>query len=432
MGRFPLDPLLTNFSAIQAFQIRALFNSFHSLKNGPKQTEVSMTHYHLSVKSKNKGYATGHYLYIARLMQYENVRKKSDEILEYVEPGKCMPSWVKDPIEFWQAADTFERANAKVYMEYEIALPNKFTSEQRKTLIETFLDKHIVPQQYPHSYAIHNVKSRLSGEEQPHCHLMFSLKADDGIERSAEQYFKRYNPQDPGKGGAKKIQLQDGHADYSTFLLYIRKAWENHLNDALAQHCPTVTYQIDGQTITITNQVTADSYDKYNEIHGTLYLPEPKLGAGKQNETTEYLAEIHKIRRHNAKEREIEQKQQAQQHEYFYSCLNEPYSSLEVMYYLNHLAKKAKNKKELEQDFNEIIKTQKPKLQDEHWNLSRMDNQLQNSLRYPDPQIEFKPVTGLKAQVKQEQVIQGDQEPEVTQASVRPKPKNDDYDFGGP
>ena len=102
------------------------------------------------------------------------------------------------------------------------------------------------------------------------------------------------------------------------------------------------------------------------------------------------------------------------------------------MYYLNHVAKKAKNPKELEQDLQEIITTQKPILQAEHWNLSKMDNQLQNSLRYPDPQIEFKPVTGLKAQVKQEQVIQGDQEPEVTQASVRPKPKNDDCDFGGP
>ncbi|MCS3528618.1 MobA/MobL family protein [Acinetobacter johnsonii] len=390
-----------------------------------------MTHYHLSVKSKNKGYAMGHYLYIARLMQYENVRKKSDEILEYVEPGKCMPSWVKDPIEFWQAADTFERANAKVYMEYEIALPNEFTPEQRKTLIETFLDKHIAPQQYPHSYAIHNVKSRLSGEDQPHCHLMFSLKADDGIERTAEQYFKRYNPKDPSKGGAKKIQLQDDHEDYSTFLIYIRKQWENHLNDALAQHCPTVTYQIDGQTITITNQVTADSYDKYNEIHGTLYLPEPKLGAGKQNETTEYLAEIHKIRQHNAKERKMEQKQQAQQHEHFYSCLSEPYSSLEVMYYLNHVAKKAKNPKELEQDLQEIITTQKPILQAEHWNLRKMDNQLQNSLRYPDPQIEFKPVTGLK-QVKPEQVIQGKQAPEETKPSISSKPKNDDYDFGGP
>lgn len=143
------------------------------------------------------------------------------------------------------------------------------------------------------------------------------------------------------------------------------------------------------------------------------------------------LAEIHKIRQHNAKERKMEQKQQAQQHEHFYSCLSEPYSSLEVMYYLNHVAKKAKNPKELEQDLQEIITTQKPILQAEHWNLRKMDNQLQNSLRYSDPQIEFKPVTGLK-QVKPEKVIQGDQEPEVTRASVRPKPKNDDYDFGGP
>ncbi len=76
-----------------------------------------MASYHFSVKSKNKGYAMGHYIYIARLMQYENVRKKSDEILEYVEPGKCMPSWVQDPLEFRHAADTFDRANAIVSME---------------------------------------------------------------------------------------------------------------------------------------------------------------------------------------------------------------------------------------------------------------------------------------------------------------------------
>ena len=432
MGRFPLDPLQPDFSAIQAFQIRAVFIPFHCIKTGPKLLEVNVATYHFSVKSKGKGYAIQHYLYIARLMQYENVRKKSNEILEYVEPGKCMPSWVKDPIEFWKAADTFERANAKVYIEYEIALPNEFTPDQRKTLIETFLDKHIAPQQYPHSYAIHNVKSRLSGEEQPHCHLMFSLKADDGIERTAEQYFKRYNPQDPAKGGAKKIQLQDGHADYSTFLLHIRKAWENHLNDALAEHCPTVTYQINGQDITIKNQVSADNYEKYNEIHGTLYLPEPKLGAGKQNETVEYLVEIQKIRQHNANEREMEQKQQVLKHEPFYSCLNEPYNSLEVMYYLNHLAKKAKNKKELEQDFNEIIKTQKPKLQDEHWNLSRMDNQLQNSLCYPDPQVDFKPLIGLKPQMEAKPVIQENKVSETIRPSTQPKPKNNDYDFGGP
>ena len=388
-----------------------------------------MATYHFSVKSKGKGYATGHYLYISRLMQYEGIRKTSNETVEHIEPGRNMPSWVKDPIEFWQAADTFERANAKVYMEYEIALPNEFTPEQRKTLIETFLDKHIAPQQYPHSYAIHNVKSRLSGEEQPHCHLMFSLKADDGIERTAEQYFKRYNPQDPAKGGAKKIQLQDGHADYSSFLMYIRKQFENHLNDALAQHCPTVTYQIDGQDITIKNQVSADSYEKYNEIHGTLYLPEPKLGVGKQNATPEYLAEIQKIRQHNQQERELEerQKQFDQQHEHFYSCSNDPFSSLEVMHYVNHLAQKAKNKQEMDKDLTEIVKTLEPILQNEGWNIHQMTQKLHHAQHDPRPMFEFQVQS-----TKEESITQTLEQPSPQIQPEQAKPKSDDYDFGGP
>ncbi|MCD0189466.1 MobA/MobL family protein [Acinetobacter sp. PW68] len=387
-----------------------------------------MASYHFSVKSKNKGYAIQHYLYIARLMQYEQVRKNSNEVLEHVEPGRCMPSFVKDPIEFWHAADTYERANAKAYMEYEIALPNEFTPEQRKTLIETFLDKHVASFNYPHSYAIHNVKSRISGEEQPHCHLMFSLKADDGIERTVEQYFKRYNPQDPAKGGAKKIQLQNGHDDYSAFLIYIRKQWENHLNDALAEHCPTVTYQIDGQDITIKNQVSADSYEKYNEIHGTLYLPEPKLGVGQQNATAEYLAQIQKIREHNQQERKLEerQKQLDQQHEYFYSAENHPFSSLEVMYYLNYLVKNQKNKEKLEKDFSEIIKTQEPILHQEGWNLQNMNRKLRDSEHNSTPCFEFEvhsqPKYPLPMQNKPPQPVQPEQ----------PKPKSDDYDYGGP
>ena len=387
-----------------------------------------MASYHFSVKSKNKGYALGHYLYISRLMQYEGIRKTSNETVEHIEPGRCMPSFVKDPIEFWQAADTYERANAKAYIEYEIALPNEFTPEQRKTLIETFFDKHIVPQQYPHSYAIHNVKSRLSGEDQPHCHIMFSLKADDGIERTAEQYFKRYNPKEPSKGGAKKIQLQDGHADYSTFLIYIRKQWENHLNDALAQHCPTVTYTLDGQDITIKNQVSADSYEKYNEIHSTLYLPEPKLGVGQQNATAEYLAQIQKIREHNQQERELEerQKQLDQQHEYFYSAENHPFSSLEVMYYLNYLIKNAKNKDKLKNDLNEIIKNQGPILKQEAWSIYEMNEKLEDSKRNSTPCFEFE-VHSLPEYVLPIQNTL----PKRTQ-SEPVQPKADDYDYGGP
>ncbi|MFW1752644.1 MobA/MobL family protein [Acinetobacter baumannii] len=388
-----------------------------------------MASYHFSVKSKNKGYASGHYLYISRLMQYEGIRKTSHETIEHIEPGRCMPAFVKDPIEFWQAADTYERANAKAYMEYEIALPNEFTPEQRKTLIETFLEKHVACFNYPHSYAIHNVKSRISGEDQPHCHLMFSLKADDGIERTAEQYFKRYNAKDPSKGGAKKIQLQEGHEDYSAFLIYIRKQWENHLNDALAQYCPTVTYRLDGQDITIKNQVSADSYEKYNQIHGTLYLPEPKLGVGNQNATPEYLAEIQKIREHNHQERELEERQKKidQKYEYFYSCSNEPYSTPEVMYYVNYLFKKAKNRKELENDIVAIVKAQNPIIESEMWNTQEMNRKLKHAQYYPTASIEFK----VHSKPEQPIIPQVNQQPQPIQPELK-KPKPDDYDFGGP
>lgn len=387
-----------------------------------------MASYHFSVKSKNKGYALGHYLYISRLMQYEGIRKTSNETIEHIEAGHCMPAFVKDPIEFWQAADTYERANAKAYMEYEIALPNEFTPEQRKILIETFLEKHVANRNYPHSYAIHNVKSRISGEDQPHCHLMFSLKADDGIERTAEQYFKRYNAKDPSKGGAKKIQLQENHEDYSAFLIYIRKQWENHLNDALAKYCPTITYHLDGQDITIKNQVSADSYEKYNEIHSTLYLPEPKLGVGKQNATPEYLAEIQKIREHNHQERELEERQKYldQQHEYFYSAENNPFSSLEVMYYLNYLIKNAKNKDKLKNDLNEIIKNQGPILKQEAWSIYEMNEKLEDSKRNSTPCFEFE-VHSLP-----EYVLPIQNTPPKRTQSEPVQPKADDYDYGGP
>jgi hypothetical protein len=76
MGRFPLTP----FNRIFQPSRHSKSGGFHSvsLHKNRSQTnkKVSMASYHFSVKSKNKGYAIQHYLYIARLMQYENVRKK--------------------------------------------------------------------------------------------------------------------------------------------------------------------------------------------------------------------------------------------------------------------------------------------------------------------------------------------------------------------
>ena len=51
----------------------------------------------------------------------------------------------------------------------------------------------------PYTLAVHRGKG-----ENPHAHLMISERANDGIERDAAQWFRRYNGKAPEKGGARK------------------------------------------------------------------------------------------------------------------------------------------------------------------------------------------------------------------------------------
>ena len=55
-------------------------------------------------------------------------------------------------------------------------------------------------QRLPYTLAIHRGGP---DEENPHAHLMISERANDEIERSREQWFRRYNAKAP-EGGAKK------------------------------------------------------------------------------------------------------------------------------------------------------------------------------------------------------------------------------------
>ena len=64
-------------------------------------------------------------------------------------------------------------------------------AEQRLELVEDFIQSEI-GSKYPYQFAIHNPKA-MDGNDQPHVHLMFNERLQDGIERDPEQYFKRYN-----------------------------------------------------------------------------------------------------------------------------------------------------------------------------------------------------------------------------------------------
>ena len=77
----------------------------------------------------------------------------------------------------------------------------------------------------PYTLAIHR-----GGGENPHCHLVISERSNDGLERTAETWFKRYNGKDPEQGGAQKISTSSKEWLQST-----REAWAEHANRALAR-----------------------------------------------------------------------------------------------------------------------------------------------------------------------------------------------------
>lgn len=158
-----------------------------------------MATFHCSVKSGKSGTGAAHADYIEREGKYAS--KEKDD-LEFKESGN-MPIWAETSRDFWAIADHNERANGAVYREFEIALPRELTKEQRLELVHEFIEREI-GDQHAYTFAIHNPKAAIEGGEQPHAHIMYSERTIDGIDRAADQYFKRWNAKKPEAGGCKK------------------------------------------------------------------------------------------------------------------------------------------------------------------------------------------------------------------------------------
>ncbi|MCI3092721.1 mobilization protein, partial [Escherichia coli] len=77
------------------------------------------------------------------------------------------------------------------------------TPDQRNVLVHDCVRK-VAGELHAYSFAIHNPKASIDGGEQPHAPIMMSQRINDGMERSPEQYFRRYNAKHPVRGGARK------------------------------------------------------------------------------------------------------------------------------------------------------------------------------------------------------------------------------------
>jgi hypothetical protein len=146
-----------------------------------------------------------------------------------------MPPWAQDdPCDFWKASDKYERANGAVYREHEIALPSELTREHQIELVEQLVSE--LAGSKPFQYAIHGPHASLGNGTNTHLHLMYSDRVDDGIDRSPEQTFRRYNPQHPERGGRKKDSGGKNSMQMRDELIATRKKCADLQNAALAKY----------------------------------------------------------------------------------------------------------------------------------------------------------------------------------------------------
>lgn len=206
-----------------------------------------MAIYHLNVSTGSKGggqSAAAKDDYIEREEKYE----KGKEEIAYIEHGNMPEFAVNNPREYWQAADQYERSNARLFRQVEFALPVELSLEEQIALAHEFAEHLTGKESMPYTLAIHKGEYDHQGKKtdtpkNPHVHLIISERANDGIARTAETWFKRANKKQPEKGGAAKSKSMES----KEWLKQTREDWANMANAALSR--AGIAEKIDHRTL---------------------------------------------------------------------------------------------------------------------------------------------------------------------------------------
>ena len=188
---------------------------------------------HLNVKTGARATsqsAAAKYDYISRDGRY--ARACQDELV-HIESGS-MPAFASsDARVYWAAADSHERSNGRLFRSLTAALPNSLDPAGRLELARSFA-AHVTAGHMPYTLALHAGLSKEAGApSNPHLHLVFSERVNDGVERAAEQWFRRAAPagRDPASGGARKSERTKPRE----WLQETRQAWAAEMNLAFGR-----------------------------------------------------------------------------------------------------------------------------------------------------------------------------------------------------
>src|SRR5262249_21957478 len=87
--------------------------------------------------------------------------------------------------------------------EWKITLPHELSRGQHMQVMRDLVET-IAGDRLPITYAFHCPTALSHSRAQPHLHLLISGRQADGIARTPEQFFKKYNTAHPEGGGAPK------------------------------------------------------------------------------------------------------------------------------------------------------------------------------------------------------------------------------------
>jgi hypothetical protein len=149
-----------------------------------------MAIFHLAARVGSRGGGQSAAAAFAYLCQMGRDREELQELQELVlAESRGLPGWAADdPAAYWKAADRYERANGRLYQQVRIGLPVELSGEQQVTLAREFAAELAATGDgsLPYTLVVHRGKGR-----NPHAHVLLSERVADGVERSAERWFRR-------------------------------------------------------------------------------------------------------------------------------------------------------------------------------------------------------------------------------------------------
>ena len=155
----------------------------HSATPGGGRAGGGGSFYHVSFRSGSRSTgasAKSAHNYIVREGEYGEGDR--DPVV-YTESDH-MPTWAAgDPGSYWEGADLYERANGRLYVSADFALPRGLSTEDQVALAHSFARELTSEERLPYTLAIHAGQGRDGDEQNPHAHLMISERRNDGVER---------------------------------------------------------------------------------------------------------------------------------------------------------------------------------------------------------------------------------------------------------